>query len=73
MENYVRIYSTNIKIRKARTKERGGRERERIESKNKKKCLKLGGHIMGKNCNRKIIPQQLICTQQYLFEPSGME
>ena len=37
-----------------------------------------GGHVMGKkkeekNCNKKIIPQQWNCTQQYLFEPSEME
>ena len=29
MENYVRIYATNIKIRKAQTKERGGEGGER--------------------------------------------
>ena len=40
MENYVRIYATNIKIRKARTKERGGGG-EKIERKNKNKSLKL--------------------------------
>ena len=84
MENYIRIYATNIKIRKAQTKEteRGGGEQER-KQKGKTKTNNyheecVGGHVMGrkkkkKNCNRKIIPQQWICTQQYLFEPSGME
>ena len=40
-----------------------------------KNVLGGGGHGMGEkeNCNRKIIPQQWICTQQYLFEPSEMD
>jgi len=35
MENYVRIYATNIKIRKAQTKEKGGGENRKEKQKQK--------------------------------------